>query len=74
MGNIETQSESIIIDKNEAHKIIQACLQTCSVMGANDHEFSTLKNIEKMLDDNTVTAEEAVRMANDVIASKQDYH
>lgn len=62
------------ISLDEAFIKIQAIEQDCYVMGANDYERSAFQQIRKQMRDQIITPEEAVKMAQQILDSKQDYH
>ncbi len=45
-----------------------------ATMGANDHELDALKGLEAKLENGELEPEEAIKQANELVSSKQDYH
>lgn len=58
----------------EAVAKISIIIQNCAVMGANDSEIPTLMNLIKEVEAKTISPDEAVAKAQQIIGSKQDYH
>lgn len=59
---------------NEALSSIATIEAEIAVMGANDCEFSVLKNIRKQLGSGKISPGEAICRAEGLRDSKQDYH
>jgi hypothetical protein len=59
---------------NEAAAQIMAIRSQTEVMGANDYEGSALTQLQRRLQEGELEPEEAVKQANGILGSKQDYH
>ena len=59
---------------SEAVAAIMALRAQTEVMGANDYEGSAFTRLQKRLEDGEITPQEALREAQGILESKQDYH
>ncbi|MCC7436671.1 hypothetical protein IT402_02240 [Candidatus Nomurabacteria bacterium] len=62
------------ITKETAEAEINMVMQEVSVMGANDHELGTLREILDDLKKERISPQEAITKAVNIRESKQDYH
>lgn len=53
---------------------IQAKMQECSVMGANDYEMPALERLIQQVQTKRISPWEAIMQADGIRDSKQDYH
>jgi len=60
---------------NNQMAAVQAIMARCMAMGANDYERSAFEEIMKKLSSGAYTnPDDAVRDAENIVNSKQDYH
>mgnify|MGYP000895589733 CR=1 FL=1 len=69
----ESHSSQNISLAEAAHRVL-AAEQAAMGMGANDYEYGAFAAIKQGLFDGKISPEEAVRQAESIVNSKQDYH
>jgi hypothetical protein len=73
-----TEGENINPDlesrKIQADIQISAIIQNIYMLGANDHEFSTIEDIRQKMKSGVITPEQAVAEAKKIENAKMDYH
>ncbi len=74
MGNIEEAKTEPQMTVDEALVRIELIKGTLSSLGANDYEFPRLDEIVKALKAAEITPQQAVKLAEAVLAGKNDYH
>jgi len=62
------------MDKERVKAEIGMTIQRVAIMGANDYEFDELQYLLKLLEEDRINPEEALRQALAIEARKQDYH
>jgi len=60
--------------KEQAASEIRMIMQECYMMGANDYEIPTLKQLEEDVREGEIDPEEGIKRAREILGSKQDYH
>ena len=74
MGNIEEAKTEPQMTVDEVLARIELIKGTLSSLGANDYEFPRLDEIVKALKAAEITPQQAVKLAEAVLAGKNDYH
>jgi len=77
MGDIEeakTHKEHKEMTVNDALVYIEQIKAIINSLGANDYEFPRLDEIVKALKAAEITPQQAVKLAEAVLAGKNDYH
>lgn len=71
---LENELERKPTDIYEAILRIEAVIGECSQMGANDSEIPELRDLVEQVRDRRIEPDKAIRKAESILASKQDYH
>lgn len=69
-----SNSKETVVSYSEALARIASIEQQAQVMGANDYEPSAFNRLREELEQGSLTPTEAVRRAQAILDSKQDYH
>ncbi len=69
-----SEKESIPLSIGQAIQEISHIEQLAQVMGANDYETSAFEQIRKEVLVGNISPQEAVKKANAILESKNDYH
>ncbi len=71
---IESEKEGEALSYGQAMQRIALLIQYAQIMGANDYEPSAFKRIQQQLEEGEISPTEAVRLAQSIVDTKQDYH
>jgi len=71
---MESLENKIELNKSEAIAKIKIITEQVFQLGFNDYEIPDLKNILKMVINDEMDPKEGLRLATQILDSKQDYH